>query len=583
MLKIKFLLVAVLILSGLMFAQNLWTNEVPINFTIQANTKAASFVDANGVHIVYYKNGGIKYALVNSQGAVIKYDKVIEAEGQGTDFANVAVAGNNVFAVYYKNNNLQIARSTNLGDTWTNTFSNWPMTNTGCNKVIAYSDGENIHITWAELRVGSTYYQDAHYIKFKPATVPLPTWSDYKNVSDLNTDGGEDPDLTLSTGKVHVNFTSFNQPKNRDRISSGSWNNPEDIPYNQFPYSNQVKDLKPLIVGNQLNTVYKSAWNGWDVSGVIISHSYKYVDGTNWTQNQSYLETDRIDTYTLYPHVASNTIDGKIHLIYWDKNQAKYSYRTLIGSTFSNHIAEIPIYNLSTSLNSNSNDLYLIRVGNTSTPGNIYFRQYDAIPLAPQNLTVEWYNGHPKLTWSTNGEADMNTYKIWKYAAGSSMIAATITHNASYTTHSWIDNSVSYPGKFDPHIEYFYKVKALDISNNESDYSSQVSIIGNGGLWKNGDQNVEKGNAINEYKLFSNYPNPFNPSTKISYSIKEEGLVTLKVYDVLGKEVAKLVNENKPEGIYEVEFNASNLPSGMYVYKLQAGNFTDVKKMLLTK
>jgi hypothetical protein len=83
--------------------------------------------------------------------------------------------------------------------------------------------------------------------------------------------------------------------------------------------------------------------------------------------------------------------------------------------------------------------------------------------------------------------------------------------------------------------------------------------------------------------LHQNYPNPFNPSTKISYSIKEEGLVTLKVYDVLGKEVATLVNENKPEGNYEVEFNASALPSGMYIYKLQVGNFTDVKKMLLTK
>ena len=80
-----------------------------------------------------------------------------------------------------------------------------------------------------------------------------------------------------------------------------------------------------------------------------------------------------------------------------------------------------------------------------------------------------------------------------------------------------------------------------------------------------------------------NYPNPFNPSTKISYSIKEEGLVTLKVYDILGKEIATLVNENKPAGIYEVEFNASALPSGMYIYKIQSGSFTDVKKMLLTK
>ena len=83
--------------------------------------------------------------------------------------------------------------------------------------------------------------------------------------------------------------------------------------------------------------------------------------------------------------------------------------------------------------------------------------------------------------------------------------------------------------------------------------------------------------------LLQNYPNPFNPSTKISYSIKEEGLVTIKVYDILGKEIAILVNEIQPAGIYEAEFNASQLPSGMYIYKIQAGSFSDVKKMLLTK
>ena len=83
--------------------------------------------------------------------------------------------------------------------------------------------------------------------------------------------------------------------------------------------------------------------------------------------------------------------------------------------------------------------------------------------------------------------------------------------------------------------------------------------------------------------LHQNYPNPFNPSTKISYSIKEEGLVTLKIYDILGKVVATVVNENKPVGYYEAEFNASQLPSGMYIYKIQSGKFSDVKKMLLTK
>ncbi|NWF89346.1 MAG: T9SS type A sorting domain-containing protein, partial [Ignavibacteriaceae bacterium] len=80
-----------------------------------------------------------------------------------------------------------------------------------------------------------------------------------------------------------------------------------------------------------------------------------------------------------------------------------------------------------------------------------------------------------------------------------------------------------------------------------------------------------------------NYPNPFNPTTKISYSIKKEGLVSLKVYDVLGNEIAALVNEEKPEGIHEVEFNAANLPSGIYIFTFQANGIIKSKKMTVLK
>ena len=85
------------------------------------------------------------------------------------------------------------------------------------------------------------------------------------------------------------------------------------------------------------------------------------------------------------------------------------------------------------------------------------------------------------------------------------------------------------------------------------------------------------------FSLAQNYPNPFNPSTKISFSIPQQSQVTLKIYDVLGKEVMTLVNDVKSAGNYEVEFNASNLSSGAYFYKIQAGQFTDIKRMMLIK
>lgn len=115
---------------------------------------------------------------------------------------------------------------------------------------------------------------------------------------------------------------------------------------------------------------------------------------------------------------------------------------------------------------------------------------------------------------------------------------------------------------------------------------------------------ITDGNAINitkqfilqytiptEYKLEQNYPNPFNPTTKIRYTIappnlpKGEALgrVTLRIYDVIGNEVATLVNEEKQAGYYEVEWDASRLASGVYIYRLQAGNFIQTKKMILLR
>ncbi len=96
---------------------------------------------------------------------------------------------------------------------------------------------------------------------------------------------------------------------------------------------------------------------------------------------------------------------------------------------------------------------------------------------------------------------------------------------------------------------------------------------------------VENGfkGAIDSYQLFDAYPNPFNSSTIIGYQIPGSGLVTLKIYDAVGKEVTTIVNEVKQAGNYKVSFTAEDLPSGIYFYKLQANNFAQTKKMILLK
>ena len=94
---------------------------------------------------------------------------------------------------------------------------------------------------------------------------------------------------------------------------------------------------------------------------------------------------------------------------------------------------------------------------------------------------------------------------------------------------------------------------------------------------------IEKSFVPASFSLSQNYPNPFNPSTHVQYSISNLQFVKLKVFDVLGREVATLVNEQKGPGTYTVDWNASGFASGIYFYRLEAGTFVDVKKMLLLK
>jgi hypothetical protein len=85
------------------------------------------------------------------------------------------------------------------------------------------------------------------------------------------------------------------------------------------------------------------------------------------------------------------------------------------------------------------------------------------------------------------------------------------------------------------------------------------------------------------FELNQNYPNPFNPSTTIKYALPKNEFVTIKVYDITGREIMRLVNEYKQAGYYSVNFNGSNLASGVYFYRIQAGDFISVKRMLMIK
>jgi hypothetical protein len=122
-------------------------------------------------------------------------------------------------------------------------------------------------------------------------------------------------------------------------------------------------------------------------------------------------------------------------------------------------------------------------------------------------------------------------------------------------------------------------------SSNNSSLGGKTYLLKNGGyLLPEGATDVETNTSVpTNWSLEQNYPNPFNPTTTIVYQLPTEDFVTLKVYDITGKEVATLLNGVKAAGTYSVSFNGASLASGVYIYQLKTQSYSSVKKMLLTK
>jgi hypothetical protein len=168
------------------------------------------------------------------------------------------------------------------------------------------------------------------------------------------------------------------------------------------------------------------------------------------------------------------------------------------------------------------------------------------------------------LSWSTATEINNSGFEVERKQENSNWSNVAFVNGSGTTSsekkYSYFDGSLT-AGK------YQYRLKQIDFDGS-FEYSKVVDV---------------DVNAPSKFELSQNYPNPFNPSTKISYSVPKTGYVSLKVYNALGQEVAGLVNGVKEAGIHTIEFNAVNLNSGIYFYKLEAGDITQVKKMTLIK
>jgi hypothetical protein len=201
------------------------------------------------------------------------------------------------------------------------------------------------------------------------------------------------------------------------------------------------------------------------------------------------------------------------------------------------------------------------------------------VPVELNSFTAKVVDGNISLNWQTASELNNRGFEIERRQKSK------VKSQNEWRTIGFVDgkgtttqlNNYNFT---DEPIEsglYTYRLKQIDY-NGSYEYSDEVDV-----------------NFIfaDDFRLSQNYPNPFNPNTTIEYQIPKSTFVTIKVYDVLGKEIVILVNEEKPAGIHEVNFSAmggsasggelKDLTSGLYLYKISAGEFEQTRKMLLLK
>ena len=223
---------------------------------------------------------------------------------------------------------------------------------------------------------------------------------------------------------------------------------------------------------------------------------------------------------------------------------------------------------------------------NGTTNGGYPYLQ-SAVPLPVELTTFTGVNLGNKIELQWNTATEVNNYGFEIQRSKVSSQKSDIGNQSAIANRKWAKiGFVKGRGNSNSPKNYSY----IDDNPLSGTVEYRLKQIGNNGNFKYS-QIVTVNSLPTKFELYQNYPNPFNPTTAISYQLPAFSHVTLKIYDVLGREVETLVNKNKPAGKYTVEFNGEGLASGVYFYKLtavtrsgnQTGDFSKVKKLMLLK
>jgi hypothetical protein len=360
----------------------------------------------------------------------------------------------------------------------------------------------------------------------------------------------------------------------------GIFNDPQA---SQKKYCMLLKRYYPDSTHNTFTVVFKdlSGYTNWKYIDYRDTTTYTLKSNSNAEATSDSIHIERGDAafISLYPVVLYGG-----SLAY---NDTIKTNTTLIDNMTINN--SIKLFIKAGKFYTIQDTVTLLGAGQTPNWGFITGDGYLDVASGGEVLIYSWANSlfkgksnnHPKLFWGKFSDSSLNSYKIYrkKETPGFVLIAS-----LSASTRSYIDTTVTVIDGFSQgnEVEAEYYVRA--VYNNFRSYSNSNTI-----MYKrvegSSQEKQNTGLTLEDftYALEQNYPNPFNPVTTIKFDILKDGLVSLEIFDILGRRITTLVNENRTAGSYEQTFDASSLASGVYVYKLQAGDFISSKKMILLK
>lgn len=206
-----------------------------------------------------------------------------------------------------------------------------------------------------------------------------------------------------------------------------------------------------------------------------------------------------------------------------------------------------------------------IRVAYGSSSASAWTSLNPVLPVELSSFSSSVIGNNVRLSWSTISELNNAGFDIQRKSEHGDWVKIGNVKGKGTTNNTEV---YSFEDKNIPSGKYNYRLKQIDYNGNYEYFNLSAEVIVG---------------VPAKFELSQNFPNPFNPATMISYQMPVSGFVSLNIYDITGKVVAELVNEVKDAGYYTVKFDASKLSSGMYFYKIQAGEFTSIKKMMLVK